>query len=154
MLDCWLASAQLLHQRDHLLVDTVLVQRDDLGNSDFLLHSNALNVICDDCTTDSALRHADHVFNRSCSLESLLLRMLVRLLTGNLLLVNCLTLSLLLGKSLIARGTYDFASDGANCRTDGNAFGCFIVLISNDAADDCTSDSALDCFITNRLSVK
>ena len=111
-------------------------------------------MIGDHTTSDSRLSHLDHIINRCSSLESLLLQLLLsdlafeRYLTLELLLSNLLTLRIL------TRVSQHFPCDRTYGSADCDAFRRFIILVSNDATDDCTSDSALDRFVADRLSVK
>lgn len=131
----------LLHRGDHVVVDALAVHRDDLVNSNFLLDAVSLNLADDYIAAHAILRQRDNVVYRDATrkVSSLLVGLLL-LLVGSLLLILVgfviHAILLLADKS---------AGDCSYRAADQCSFWSLVILVPDDAADDCTSSSSSDC---------
>jgi hypothetical protein len=122
-----------LHGRNDAFVHTLLVHRNDFSNLQLLLHSAGLDLIDDDGIAEATSAHGNDIIDGNGGLN---LSKLLLLLSVDPLLRVVLSLLLLGGKFLVAGVTKYRATDDANRTANGSACASFIVVVTDQSADN------------------
>jgi hypothetical protein len=120
-----------LHSRNYRIVNALLVKRNDLVDANSLFDSVLTDLLQNHDLTNTMLAQRDDVIHRKP------LGITRSLNLGLLLLVRILLVGLLV--LLLAE---QISSHGTDRTTDQCAFGSFIILVSDNASNDCTSCTA------------
>ena len=135
---CGTADAGVLHRRDDRFADTLLVQRDDVGDGELSIDAAILDLRQDDRIAEARAAHRGHVRQRHDALGQRL-----RGRDDRLLLSGDGRTLLLYGDTLfIGRVAKDSPGNRSDHAADRRAGTGFVVVITDQTSDDRASDSA------------
>lgn len=134
----WQANGRTLHRCNYSFANSLLVHGNDVVNLQLAFDAVGLNVIQDYAVADAAIGHLNDVRNRSATTHGLSLNDLS-------LLIDLFAIAIFASYLLILRVAQQASGNCTNYAADSDSFGCFIVLMTDDAANDSSCNCTSGC---------